>query len=87
MNEKINREEFSKIIEDILEQIHSLIIEAEQKAGVKPEDINLVLTTGGTCLIPAIQKMLQERYSSQRIISRETFTSVARGLAVVSRFL
>ncbi|HOQ31923.1 MAG TPA: Hsp70 family protein [Candidatus Hydrogenedens sp.] len=87
MNEKINREEFSKIIEDILEQIHSLIIEAEQKAGVKPEDINLVLTTGGTCLIPAIQKMLQERYGSHRIISRDTFTSVARGLAVVSRFL
>ncbi|MGC8737735.1 MAG: Hsp70 family protein [Candidatus Hydrogenedens sp.] len=87
IEETINRDEFSKIIEDILEQIHSLIVEAEQKAGVKPGDINLVLTTGGTCLIPAIQKMLQERYGSYRIISRDTFTSVARGLAVVSRFL
>ncbi len=87
IEETINREEFSKIIEDILGQIQTLIVEAEQKAGVKPDDISLVLTTGGTCLIPAIQKMLIERYGLQKIISRDTFTSVARGLAVVSRYL
>lgn len=85
--ETINRDEFCIIIEDILEQIQSIIVEAEEKAGVKPNDINLVLTTGGTCLIPAIQKMLKERYDAKRIISRDTFTSVARGLAIVSRYL
>ncbi len=87
IREDISRDEFSAIIKDILEQIQGLLIEAEQKAGVKPENINLVLTTGGTCLIPAIQRMLKERYGSEKIMSRDTFTSVARGLAVVSRFL
>lgn len=87
IQETINRDEFSKIIEDILGQIRALLIEAEQKAGVKPDDIHLVLTTGGTCLIPAIQRMLKERYGSQKIISRDTFTSVAHGLAIVSRYL
>ncbi len=87
IQETINRDEFCKIIEDILDQIKSLLVEAEEKAGVKPNDIHLVLTTGGTCLIPAIQKMLKERYGQEKIISRDTFTSVARGLAIVSRYL
>ncbi|HOK09138.1 MAG TPA: Hsp70 family protein [Candidatus Hydrogenedens sp.] len=87
IQEMINRSEFKTIIEDILEQIQELLIEAEDKAGVKPEQIHLVLTTGGTCLIPAIQQMLKERYSPEKIVLRDTFTSVARGLAVVSRYL
>lgn len=85
--EKINRDEFKGIIEDILDKIQELLIEAEKIAGMTPEKINLVLTTGGTCLIPAIQSMLKERYGENKVRSRDTFTAVARGLAIIGKYL
>lgn len=87
IKEEINREEFKEIIEDILEKIEHLLKEAEKNANMTPEDINLVLTTGGTCLIPAIQSMLRERYGQEKVRSRDTFTAVARGLAIIGKYL
>ncbi|HOH28584.1 MAG TPA: Hsp70 family protein, partial [Candidatus Hydrogenedentes bacterium] len=81
------REEFSHIIEYTLGEMHECILEAEQNAGIRPSDINLVLTTGGTCLVPAIRAMLEERYGAGKLRSRDSFTSVATGLAVVARYV
>ncbi|MCX8064870.1 MAG: Hsp70 family protein [Candidatus Hydrogenedentes bacterium] len=87
IREEINREEFKRIIEEILEKIEHLLKEAEKNADMTPEKINLVLTTGGTCLIPAIQYMLKERYGEEKVRSRDTFTAVARGLAIIGKYL
>ena len=51
-----------------------------------PDQIDYVLTTGGTSLIPAIRQMLEERYGAQKILHRDTFTSVATGLAIVAQY-
>jgi hypothetical chaperone protein len=85
--EHLEREEFAHIIEHNLELMKKSIVEAETLAGIKSDDIDLVLTTGGTSLIPAIHQMLVDRYGQERIIPRDTFTSVASGLAIVSRYL
>jgi len=85
INERIERQEFSDIIEDLLESMLESIEEAERAAGVKPQDIDLVLTTGGTSLIPAIRSMLEQRYGADRLKQRDTFTSVATGLAIVAQ--
>ncbi len=87
IKEEINRDEFKGIIEDILEKIEGLLVEAEKNAGLTPEKINLVLTTGGTCLIPAIQNMLKNRYGKKKVKSRDTFTAVARGLAIIGKYI
>jgi len=60
--------------------------EAEEVAGVSPDGIDHVLTTGGTSLIPALRRMLENRYGADRLMQRDTFTSVATGLAVVARY-
>lgn len=86
VHERMARDEFAHIIEDLLERMLGSIEEAETLAGVGPGDIDLVLTTGGTSLIPAIQDMLVARYGADRIRQRDTFTSVATGLAIVARF-
>jgi hypothetical chaperone protein len=86
VHERMEREEFAHIIEDLLERMLGSIEEAEKLAGVGPADIDLVLTTGGTSLIPAIQDMLVARYGADRIRQRDTFTSVATGLAIVAQF-
>jgi len=85
IHEKLERDEFRHIIEDQLEVMLESIQEAEKLAGVTPRDIDLVLTTGGTSLIPAIREMLGNRFGAERLRQRDTFTSVATGLALVAQ--
>ncbi len=87
ISELLTRDEFTAIIEEPLDIMRESIIEAEQAAGLGPGDIDLVLTTGGTSLIPAVRNMLVERYGRERLLQRETFTSVAAGLAVMAQYL
>lgn len=86
IDEVLERIEFAHIIEHNLEKMMAAVEEAENLAGVRPEDLDFVLTTGGTSLIPAIRQMLQERYGQDRLKERETFTSVATGLAIIARY-
>lgn len=86
IHELLERDEFAHIIEQNLEIMLETMEEAERAAGLKPSDLDLVLTTGGTSLIPAIQNMLRQRYGADRIKQRDTFTSVATGLAIVAQF-
>lgn len=86
ISERLERGEFAHIIEHDLDTMLESIEEAEQSAQIDPTDIDYVLTTGGTCLIPAVRQMLEVRYGADRIIQRDTFTSVATGLAVAARY-
>ena len=83
----LNREEFRGIIAPMLEDMMGSVVEAEKRAGVGPGDIDLVLTTGGTSLIPAIRQMLASRFGHDRLVARDTFRSVASGLAVAARHI
>lgn len=85
VHEPLERSEFRHIIEHMLEQMLDTIREAETAAGVAPGDIDSVLTTGGTSLIPAVRQMLADRYGPDRLHHRDTFTSVATGLALVAQ--
>lgn len=85
IHERIERAEFANIIEEQLESMMKSIEEAEAAAGIGPGDVDLVLTTGGTSLIPAIRTMLEQRFGAERLKQRDTFTSVATGLALVAQ--
>lgn len=86
VRERIERQEFAHLIEHMLEQMLDSMCEAETAAGLRPGEIDCVLTTGGTSLIPAVRRMLARRYGEGRLQHRDTFTSVATGLAVVARY-
>lgn len=86
VHERLERQEFSHIIEHMIERMKESLVEAERTAGIKPDSLDLVLTTGGTSLIPAVRQMLGERYGHERLQHRDTFTSVAAGLAVVAQY-
>ena len=85
IEEVLEREEFTHIVESILERMLASIMEAEKRAEITGNDLDYVLTTGGTCLVPAVQDMLAQRFGAEKLRSRDTFTSVATGLAVVAR--
>jgi hypothetical chaperone protein len=55
---------------------------AVSAAGLAPDEIDLVLTTGGSSRIPAFRRMLSEALPSARLQESDLFTSVASGLAV-----
>jgi len=86
IQERLEREEFAHIIEENLELMLESIAEAETLAGIKTADLDLVLTTGGTSLIPAIRSMLEDRFGPEKLKARDTFTSVATGLAIVAQY-
>lgn len=81
----LGRSEFTHIIEDPLEDMRESIEEAEKTAGVRPDQIDCVLTTGGTSLIPAVRHLLEARFGAGRLLQRDTFTSVATGLGIVAQ--
>ena len=87
IDEPIARGELAGIIEAMLEDMMGTLEEAERSAEIKPGDIDYVLTTGGTSLIPAVRQMLESRYGAERLRKRDTFTSVAAGLAIVAQYM
>ena len=85
IRERIQQEELGDIIQHMLEKMEASLEEAERLAGIKPESVDRILTTGGTSLIPAVRSMLQRRYGNDKLQQRDTFTSVASGLAIVAQ--
>ncbi len=86
ITEHLCRSEFAHIIESELELMEGTIKEAESAAGIRADELDHVVTTGGTSLVPAIRKMIAARYGPERVVQRSTFTSVATGLAIVAQY-
>jgi len=80
--EPITREEFEAAISLQLRAARGCVLGAVERAGCAPEEIALVITTGGSSLIPAFRRMLQEALPRATLTAADTFTSVAAGLAL-----
>lgn len=84
INEKLQREEFERIITPRLVEIDLAVDETIKVSGLKPEDIDIVLRTGGSSLIPCVQRMLEKKFGFGKVYPQDVFTSVVSGLAVVA---
>jgi len=80
--EIISRAGFEKMISLYLEDIEKGISSVLNTAGIKKEEIDFVVTTGGSSLIPVVKLLLEEKFRKEKIKCAEVFTSVARGLAL-----
>ncbi|MCB9150184.1 MAG: Hsp70 family protein [Caldilineaceae bacterium] len=63
---------------DVRQGLRRVIDSANLKAG----DIDAVVTTGGSSVIPFFQKMLTDRFPNARLIPLDTFGGVTNGLAL-----
>ena len=79
---KITRDEFEIIINSRVEAVKGIILKTLEKAGVKPDEVDKVVRTGGSSLIPVFADMLEEIFGREKITLFETFTSIASGLAL-----
>ena len=83
VNIRMTRTEFDQLIEHPLEQIKAVIDETLVKADMNAADIDIVLRTGGSSLIPAVKSLLENRFVG-KVVEHDPFTSVAAGLAVAN---
>ncbi len=77
----VSREQFELMITDILERFSKAISDLLKQVNLGSADIELVIRTGGSSLIPAVKKILEQRFPG-KVIEHDPFTSVAAGLAI-----
>jgi hypothetical chaperone protein len=82
IQEPVTRPDFESIISTQLRVVGQEIDKTIAAAGLRPEDIDVVIRTGGSSLIPAVQKLLVGRFGEAKIHRQEVFTSVVAGLAL-----
>ena len=79
----MTRQEFEDLIAVPLAQLTQAVDDTLSRAGLQASDIDIVLRTGGSSLIPAVKSMLDERFGG-KVVEHDPFTSVATGLAIAS---
>jgi len=80
---RMTRPEFEELIADLLAQVERSLDETLELAGLAADDVHIVLCTGGSSLIPAVRRILDERFGA-RVVEHDPFTSVAAGLAIAN---
>lgn len=78
---RLTRPEFETLIGDLLQRVADALDATLARASLTPDDIDIVLRTGGSSLIPAVRRMLDVRFPG-RVVDHDPFTSVAAGLAI-----
>ena len=83
VNIMMNRMEFENLIQSPLQSVAKSLDETVSQAGLTLDEIDIVLGTGGSSLIPAVRAMLDERFPG-KVVEHDPFTSVATGLAIAN---
>ena len=80
---RMTRAEFETLIGDQLAQVEEALDDTLARAGLDRQAIDIVLCTGGSSLIPAVRRILEDHFPG-RVVEHDPFTSVAAGLAIAS---
>jgi hypothetical chaperone protein len=78
----VKRKDFERWIGDELLMIEDCVERILARAGVAPQEVDVVFLTGGSSFVPAVRSIFELRFGTGRIRSGHEFTSVARGLAL-----
>lgn len=81
---ELTRDKLTEILEhqQLLEQLRYALDEVLHlalKKGIKKRDLEQVLLVGGTCFIPAIQKLIIAYFGEKKVKFQQPFTAVCHG--------
>ncbi|MBL8634106.1 MAG: Hsp70 family protein [Myxococcales bacterium] len=82
LDEPVSRSDFESWIAPELLAIEQAVTTLLDKTQVRPEEVDAVFTTGGSSLVPAVQRIFARRFGEERLRSGGELTSVASGLAL-----
>lgn len=83
MERSITRVEFESWIEPDLARLAATVDQVLKEASTPPEAIDRVFLTGGTAFVPAVRRLFQQRFGSEKLAGGGEFVSVAEGLALI----
>lgn len=78
-----SRDDLERIMAPMLSQIEAIVTRVIELAELSPDDIDIVIRTGGSSQIVAVRRLLEARFPG-RVKEHDPFTSVAAGLAIAS---
>ncbi|MBP8950328.1 MAG: Hsp70 family protein, partial [Candidatus Promineofilum sp.] len=84
VREFVTRLEFENIIRAETRAIEHHLEETVRRSGLRPEQIDSVIRTGGSALIPAFYEMLGRHFGEAKVRSIDAFSSVTAGLGVIA---
>jgi len=87
VREFVTRGEFEGLIRGETRAIERHLLETVSESGLRPDQIDTVIRTGGSALIPAFHEMLGRHFGEAKVRSIDTFSSVTAGLGVVGHQL
>lgn len=82
IEEPITRAEFEELIAPRVRDVKETVLRTIETAGLTTDDIDIVVRTGGSSLVPVFENMLLEMFGRDKVTEFDPFTSVAAGLAL-----
>jgi molecular chaperone DnaK (HSP70) len=79
-----DRQQLDAILQPVLARTRECIDALLQRAGLAPNDVSVVIRTGGTSQIVAVRALLEQLFPG-RVEGHDPFTSVASGLAIAAQ--
>jgi len=80
----ITRAEFDRWIADDVAGIAAAVDALFEREGLAKSAVARVFMTGGTSLVPAVQRVFAERFGADRLVYGDELVSVGRGLALMA---
>lgn len=87
VHEFVTRGEFEGLIRGETRAIEQHMLDTVNRSGLRPEQIDSVIRTGGSALIPVFYEMLGRHFGEAKVRSVDTFSSVTSGLGVIGHRL
>ena len=80
----LERWDFERLIGPDVRAVEACLQRAVKSAGLEPEQIDLVVRTGGSSRIPRYVQMLRDMFPRAELLEQDVYTSVASGLAIAA---
>lgn len=84
IRQTITRAEFEGLIRPEYHLIEQEVERTLRAAGLRAEQIDVVIRTGGSSQIPLFQRMLAQKFGPDKVRAIDTFGSVTAGLGVIA---
>jgi hypothetical chaperone protein len=78
----ITRSQFETLIAGHARQIQACLLDTVERSGLRRDEIDAVVRTGGSAQIPLFVAMLERLFGAERVVEADVFNSVTAGLAI-----
>jgi hypothetical chaperone protein len=81
---RVTREEFEGWITEELTEIESCVGRLLDETGTRERDVDRVFMTGGSSFVPAVRRIFETRFGSEKLRGGDELVSVASGLSLLA---